>query len=153
MLLHDAGSPEALVAEVYEIISGPADQERDWGRFRDLFQPDARIMAFTTLPDGSPQEGVWTVEEFVAAASTFYAEDGFWEREIWSRTERFGSVAHVFSTYESRVGSRDSPPVGRGINSVQMVRHDGRWWIAGIAFELEGPDRPIPGEYGGSSRS
>lgn len=143
----DAASPEALVEALYDVISGPADRPRDWRRFGALFQPGARIMAYTTLPDGTPQEGAWTVEEYVEAAAEFYAEDGFWERELWSRVDRFGSVAHVLSTYESRVGSPDAEPVGRGINSLQAVRHDGRWWIASIAFELEAPDRPIPGRY------
>ena len=33
----------ALIAEVYEVISGPAG-ERDWERFRSLFAHGARLM-------------------------------------------------------------------------------------------------------------
>lgn len=140
-------SPEAAVAALYDVISGPADETRDWERFASLFLPDGRIRAFTTLPDGTPQEGSWSVEQFAGAAAEYYAEDGFWEREIWSRTDRFGTVAHVLSSYESRVGSPDADPIGRGLNSIQLVRHEGRWWIAAIAFDVERPDDPLPPRY------
>lgn len=143
----DTSSPASLVGALYDVISGPADEPRDWDRFRRLFQPGARVMAFTTLPDGTPQEGAWTVDEYVEGAEEFYARNGFWEEELWSRTDRFGSVAHVLSSYASWTGSPDGEPVGRGVNSIQAVRHEGRWWIASIAFELEGPDRPIPSRY------
>lgn len=143
----DADSPDGVVDALYDVISGPAGERRDWDRFRDLFLSGARIATFTTLPDGTPQEGVWTLDEYIPAAAEFYAEAGFWEKELWSRTDRFGNVAHVLSTYESRVGSAGAEPVGRGLNSLQMVRRDGRWWIAGLAFELEGPGRPLPERY------
>lgn len=150
--MDDLRTPEGVVEALYEVISGPADARRDWDRFRRLFQQGARVLAFTTLPDGTPQEGVWTVDEYAeAAAAEFYAEDGFWEEELWARVDRLGNVAHVLSTYESRVGSDDAEPVGRGVNSIQMVHHDGRWWISGIAFELERPDRPIPERYLGEA--
>lgn len=48
----DVASPEAVVEALYEVISGPADEPRDWDRFRALFLPGARVMAFTTLDDG-----------------------------------------------------------------------------------------------------
>lgn len=149
--MEEPNTPEAVVRALYDVISGPAGEERDWDRFRSLFLPGARISAFTTLPDGTPQEGVWTLDEYVPAAAEFYAEAGFWEEELWSRSDRFGNVAHVLSTYESRVGSADGEPVGRGVNSVQMLCRAGRWRIAAIAFELEGPGRPIPDRYLGEN--
>lgn len=61
--------------------------------------------------------------------------------------DRFRAVAHVFSTCESRMGSRGAGPVMRGINGVQLVRRLGRWWIAQIAWAVEGPGRSIPPDY------
>ena len=144
---NDVSSPAAITGALYDVISGPAEQSRDWARFRSLFEPGARLIAYTKQPDGTPQEGAWSVEEFIEAATRFYAEQGFWENELWSRTDRFRNVAHVLSTYESRAGSRDAAPVARGINSIQIVRHDRRWWITSIAFEIEQRNEPIPEEY------
>ena len=40
----DVSSPEAIVAAVYDVISGPAGQKRNWDRMRILFVPDARMI-------------------------------------------------------------------------------------------------------------
>lgn len=151
-LAEELGSPEAVVTALYAVISGPAEHElkRDWSRFRALVLPDARFM-IARWPDdtGSPVDDLreWDVEGFITDATAFYERDGFWEREIWGRTERYGNVAHRFSSYESRVGSEESDPVSRGINSFQLVRYGRRWWIASIVWDIEAPDRPIPDGY------
>lgn len=41
----DVGSKEAIVAAVYDVISGPVGEARDWDRFRSLFIPEARLIA------------------------------------------------------------------------------------------------------------
>jgi hypothetical protein len=144
----DASSPETVATALYEVISGPASEERDWERFRSLFFRDARIIIGSSSPDGSIEAGKeWGVEEFVEAAGAHYRENGFWERELASRTEHFGNIAHVFSTYESCRGSEDSDPIGRGINSFQLIRDHDRWLVVSILFDVERPDRQIPEKY------
>ncbi len=90
----DVASPEAVVAAVYDVISGPAEREqpRDWDRFRALFLPGAHFL-LTRWGDrekGTEEEVVreWDVEGFIAAASAAYRERGFWERDVWRRAER-----------------------------------------------------------------
>jgi hypothetical protein len=51
--------------------------------------------------------------------------------EISRRTKRFGSVAHLFSTYESR-HAKDEKPFARGINSIQLMNDGKRWWIVTV---------------------
>jgi hypothetical protein len=148
----DVESPEAAVLALYDAISGPRGAERDWARLRSLFDPRARFLIGRWLagPHDS-QDGVyeWDLDAFVLEGREFWLKDGFWEREITSRVERYGNIAHVFSAYRSCVGSEDADPIGRGVNSVQLVRHDGRWWIVGIVWEVEAPQNPIPEELGG----
>ncbi|MFH0777497.1 MAG: hypothetical protein V2A71_02585 [Candidatus Eisenbacteria bacterium] len=79
--------------------------------------------------------------------ATAYRREGFWEREVARRIERFGNIAHIFSTYESRIGDPKSAPVTRGINSVQVLRRGGLWKIASILFHTEQPSTPIPQRY------
>lgn len=147
--LEDVESPEALVSTLYDVISGPADEARDWDRLRSLFLPGARLtITRWQTPEGLAEElRRADVEGFIRAAGASYRQAGFWEREVWSRTERFGNVAHVFSTYESRVGSESSDPVQRGINSFQLAREGGRWWVAGIVWDVETPGNPIPDDH------
>lgn len=144
----DTQSPEHVVAALYEVISGPGSEVRDWQRFRSLFVEGARFLSRTpTHPDAAVQEGEWDLDGYIRVASEEYRQDGFWEREIWVRSERYGSIAHVFSTYESRVSSPDAAPIARGINSIQCVRGTSGWQIAHLIFAMETESSPIPSEY------
>ena len=49
----DTASPEAIIAALYEVISGPAGQARDWDRFRGLFAVGARLLPAAPRTDGS----------------------------------------------------------------------------------------------------
>jgi hypothetical protein len=139
--------PRETFARLYELISGPADVERDWGEVRDLFYNDALLRSELTLPDGSHQSGTWTVDQFCEAAAEEYRKDGFWEREVACRTDSFGAIAQVWSTYESRVGDPRSEPVGRGINAVHLLRRNGEWRIVSLVFQIERGTDGIPDLY------
>ena len=143
----DVASIEAIIAALYDVISGPAGQDRDWNRFRSLFTSGARLIVAAPAPNGRVPSRNMTVEEYVVSADPFLKRDGFWEREIARRVERYGNVAHVFSTYESRVNSADSPPFSRGINSIQLATNGQRWWVVTIFWDFERPGNPIPREY------
>ncbi|HEY7408746.1 MAG TPA: hypothetical protein VH638_10820 [Gemmatimonadaceae bacterium] len=143
----DVASAEAIITALYDVISGPPGKDRDWQRFRSLFTSGARLIVGAPSPDGRVPSRNMTVEEYVVAADPFLKRDGFWEREIARRVERYGNVTHVFSTYESRVNTPDSPPFSRGINSIQLVTNGERWWVVTILWDFERPGNPIPAEY------
>jgi len=143
----DVASIESIIAALYDVISGPPGQDRDWSRFRSLFTDGARLIVGAPGSDGRVPARNMTVEEYVRSADAFLKRDGFWEREIARRIERYGNVAHVFSTYESRVKSADSAPFSRGINSIQLVTNGQRWWVVTIFWDFERPGNPIPAEY------
>jgi hypothetical protein len=141
----DVGSVEAIVGALYGAISGPAGP-RDWDRLRSLFLTGARLIPAGRRPDGSIAARVLSIDDFIKVVEPRVKEEGFFESEIHRRVERFGAVAHVFSTYESRRARGDKPFV-RGINSIQLF-HDGkRWWVVTIFWDSERPDQPIPPEY------
>lgn len=139
--------PAEVFAHLYSLISGPADLERSWEEVRDLFHPQALLHSELTLPDGTHQSGTWTVSDFCEAAAEEYRHQGFWEREIACRTDRFGDIAQVWSTYETRVGDPASDPVGRGINAVHLLRRAGEWRIVSLIFQIERGTDGIPTAY------
>lgn len=145
----DVRSPDAVVAAVYESISGDAGEERDWDRLRSLFVDGARLVPSGRRPDGGAGHQVLTVEEYIEGAAGAFAESGFFETEIHAVTERYGDIAHVFSTYESRRAEDDAEPFQRGINSIQLWRDGERWWIVTILWHAEHDGAPIPERYGG----
>lgn len=137
----DVASLDAIMVAIYGVISGPAGEKRDWDRMRSLFTSNARLMPLgqTGLRSGS-------VEDYIATSGPLLEQRGFFESEIARRVERYGDIAHVFSTYEAR-NALDGPVIMRGINSFQLVRHDGRWWVVSIMWQQETPANPIPPEY------
>ena len=142
----DVASMDAIVAALYDVISGPAGQKRDWERFRSLFIPDARlVVARPRRPEGAVPPRVMTPEQYIAGSGAL--ENGFFEREISRVTETFGGVTHRFSTYESRRRAEDPTPFARGINSIQLLNDGQRWWIVTVFWDSERPNNPIPAKY------
>ncbi len=144
----DVTSIDAIITAAYDSISGPAGQKRDWARERSLFYRGARLIP-TAKPDESNDLApeMLDVDGFIARVEPYFAEHGFYEKEIARRTEQFGQIAHVWSTYESRHNSDDPKPFMRGINSIQLFYDGGRWWIVTIYWQQESPEHPIPERY------
>ena len=143
----DVSSPEAIVAAVYDVISGPAGQKRNWDRMRTLFVPDARMIPTGKKPTGESTRRVLTVEEYITNSGPFLEKDGFFEKEIGKKTEQFGNIVHVFSTYDSKRTEADEKPFMRGINSFQLWNDGTRWWVITILWQSESKDVPIPEKY------
>ena len=143
----DVGSPDAILAALYDVISGPAGQPRDWNRFRSLFLPGARLVPTGRRPDGSTGARVLSPEDYVARTTPVFEKDGFYEKEIARRSERFGNILHAFSTYEARRKADDAQPFLRGINSIQLYFDGARWWILTVLWQPETPDSPLPKDY------
>lgn len=143
----DVASPDAIIAAVYDVISGPAGKKRDWDRFRSLFAPGARLIPTGTASDGSVAVHVLTAEDYVSRASTRFETTGFYEKEVARRTERWANILQAFSTYESRHDSKDATPFARGINSFQLFFDGKRWWIVTIFWQAETPQTPLTKDF------
>jgi hypothetical protein len=143
----DVGSIDSIVAAVYDVISGPAGKKRDWDRMRSLFIQGARLIPTGPRPNDGYASRVSTVEDFISRSAPFLENEGFFEKESARKTETFGHIAHVFSTYESRHTAQDPKPFQRGINSFQLMNDGSRWWIVTIFWQGEDEKNPIPEKY------
>lgn len=143
----DVATMDAIVAALYDVISGPAGQKRNWDRFRSLFVPGARLIPTGRRPTGEVVSRVRTPEEYIQGSQTVLEQDGFFEREISRRVEKFGNIAHIFSTYEARRTAADEKPFMRGINSIQLMNDGKRWWIVTVFWHAEDEKNPLPAEY------
>jgi hypothetical protein len=149
----DVDTLDHLVASLYDVISGPAGG-RDWDRFRSLFLPDARIgvvvpesSATKDAPAHKDDAVFLSPEMYAERDDPYFKAHGFFERSIANRVEEFGNLIHVWSTYESRNAKDDPQPFSRGINSIQIVRAQGRFWIASVLFDDERPGVTLPERY------
>jgi hypothetical protein len=158
--LADVASIDAIVTAAYDGISGPAGKKRDWKRERSLFIPGARLIP-TAMKAGDPppqrfgvaRENVdlapemLDIDAYIARVEPYFETNGFYEKEIARRTEQFGNIAHVWSTYESRHNADDPEPFMRGINSIQLFNDGKRWWIVTIYWQHETLEARIPNKY------
>jgi len=143
----DGASVDSTVAALYEVISGPAGAPRNWNRMRALFAPEARLSMIVPQNNGSYALRPMTVEDYISRNMSTFSANGFYEREIARRTEAFGQLVHVFSTYELLRAPHDTKPFMRGMNSIQLV-HDGkRWWIANLVWRAEDAHLTLPERY------
>jgi len=147
----DSASIEAIVSALYESISRDSGVYSDWERMRPLFSAGARIIPPSA--QGGPPEVLdfeafqQRVDDNVQRLQTEGNDRGFHERELANRTERFGNIAHVWSSYASRYSAEDPEPYTRGINSFQLAYHGRRWWVVTIFWDTERADNAIPPQY------
>ncbi len=143
----DVESLDAIVAALYDVISGPAGEPRNWDRLRSLFRDGARLIPTGRNAQGQGATNVMTPDDYVTEAGAFLEERGFFETELHRTTDRYGAVAHMFSTYESR-WTPEEEPFDRGINSIQAFHDGSRWWIVTIYWQGEGGSgEAIPAKY------
>jgi hypothetical protein len=141
----DVESIDGIIRAFYEVVSTPAGGSPDQKRDASLHAPGAQIRLSRPKPGGAPDLVVLTLDELYAREGGPRKEAVF-EREIHRVTQRFGSIAHVWTTY---VLSRtpNGSPIERGIASVHLYFDGKRWWITGWLDEGERPENVIPSEY------
>ncbi len=141
----DVATLDGIIRAYYEVVSGPAGESADRQRDMFLHHPDALVGMVGLDADRRPALHTMTLAEYHDRFGGPRSEP-FYEWEIHREVMRFGSIAHVWSTYvESDAPDRD--PAGRGINSITLYFDGERWWITGWIYDSERADNPIPAEY------
>ena len=150
-LAADVQSLDGVIRAFYEVVSTPAGARPNRERDASLHAPGAQIRLSRPNPDGRPALQVMTLAELYERMGGV-RKQAFYEREIQRQTQRFGSIAHVWSTYLTS-NTPAGAPVDRGISSIQLYFDGSRWWITGWTDEGERPGNPIPSEFLPRSRT
>lgn len=138
----DVASPEAIVRTDLETISGTAGVPRQWGRNYSLYDPHAYFVSMSTDPKtGAIKKNVMTLQEYADRSDAHLVANGLVERELGHHVYRYGNVATVLSSYESKIAGKIT---GRGVNIYQLFYDGKRWWIASVVWDQERADNPIP---------
>lgn len=144
----DVATIESTVRAFYDAISTPAGGRLSRDRLRSLFVPAGRIVVVRPPNSGRAADLIFLSPEGYAAISDAQtASEGFFDRNLANHIERFGVMAHVYSSYESRSDRESVKPMARGIKSFELLNSDNRWYIVQVYFDSERPDNPIPDHY------
>ena len=137
----DVKSIDAILTELYAVISGPAG-DRDWSRFRSLFAANARLTSVTKEASEHPAKPM-SPDDYINLAGSYFKTHAFYEKPIVNKVDRFGNIVQVFSSYESR-NAPNEKPFARGINSIQLFYDQDRWWVLSILWDEETAGTPLP---------
>ena len=141
----DTRSVESTVLALYDVISGEPGSPRDWDRFKNLFKPEARLIPTRKDDQGNLTIKAMTPDEYVQLFSSRIST-GFFERELSRKVEEYGTVIHVFSTYETKE-KKDGLVTNRGINSIQLFKDKDRYYVVNIFWCAESMGFALPDKY------
>ena len=136
----DVRTIDALIKASYEVVSGEKGAPRQWERDKYLHHPKAVYSYF------DPQQGAqvyMSLQEFHTATDEMVFETAFYEQEINREVRVFGNIAHVWSTYETKL-EKNGKVERRGINSIQLIYDNSRWYIISWTFCGESESDRIP---------
>ncbi len=142
----DVESVDAIIAALYDVISGPAGEKRDWDRMRSLFVDNATLTAVGLDREGNTRKTPMTIDSYIKNAGKSLEKNGFFEEEVGRTSNTYGHISQLFSTYISK-RTADGEVFQRGINSIQVMYDGSRYWIVNILWFSENDKFPIPKKY------
>lgn len=135
---------EQVVRELYDLVTFEPNELPDWEKVKATFIANPVIV----LRTGRDKTDVMSLQGFIDLwlhDIEKYKMDktGFQEKIINLKMDVFGDIAHGWVLYEASIPNRPMPPQ-QGVDSFQLMKKEGRWWIVSITNEIPGPGRPVP---------
>ncbi|WP_158625039.1 hypothetical protein [Corallococcus terminator] len=134
----DVSTLDGAMRAFYDVVNVAPDAPRQWARDRALYSPWVHFVAIGRTVE------VYDHARFVEATELL-VRVGFREWEVHRTVRRYGNIAHVESTYESRSGPGEGKP-GRGVNHLQFYFDGTRWWVTSVVWQTEDAANPLPPE-------
>jgi hypothetical protein len=133
----DVRAIEAIVERQFGSLNWRHGTTGDWEAFASDFHQEA-----TLFPSKRPARRQ-TVEEFVTRMQGLVGTSlrAFDEKVLGTDIRVFGNVAVAVAACEITENDTD---LSRGVEMLLLVKDDGAWWIVSQAWDMEGPDKPIP---------
>lgn len=110
---------------------------------RALLIPEARMMFLSNAANGAPSHKLVTLDDWITRVKAS-GHAVLEEKQLKFRIERYGNIAHLWSSYALQ---NDGKQVARGINSIEAVKEAGGWRVTGIMVQAESATAPLPKEY------
>ena len=137
---------DGVVRELYRLVTIAVGDSTDWEQVRNLFIPEAVIFLRVSKEESSTFSLQGWIDDFVAWDRKARAsERGFEEKITRLEPMVFRDIAHVLVRYEARLLDSPKPPTV-GVDSIELIRKDGRWWIAAITNDLPNAENPLPAQ-------
>lgn len=139
---------DGIIHALYDVISGPVGEERNWNDFRNLFAENARMYVAVPDKDKGATLSFVTPEDYAERNKTRFADIGFNEDELYRITNTYGAGTQVFSTYESHFTNKNGEEeITKGINNIQLYFDGDRYYIVSIFWDANAKNIQVPERY------
>lgn len=129
----DESAISGVLRKLYAVISFEEGDEPNWSGLQDVFSRHARITRIT--PEGTDYLDAQAFLAMTRNLVDIGAYTSFFEFEVARTVERFGDIAQVWSVYETRRNKTAQQPLGRGVNSIQLIRERDAWRVLGLLWD------------------
>ncbi len=138
---------EKVVAELYSLVTMEPGMLPDWDAVRPLFLDEAVVVLRSSRTAMTVFDLEGWIQDFKDAIDKWdMSTRGFEEKLLRMKTLVFGDIAHCFAVYRAGFMSDENLPTNVGVDSIQLIRREGKWLIVSIVNEVELPGVPLPDE-------
>ncbi|MCD4664302.1 MAG: nuclear transport factor 2 family protein [Bacteroidales bacterium] len=146
-LAYDLGEINKVVNKLYSNLTFKQKETPKLAKLKDIFYRKGLLINNTA---NDPIN--YTLKEFTDVINGQVRTgkvEAFKEEELSSKVEFFGKIAQCFSTYESGfiLAGRDDYITKRGINSIQLIKVNGKWLIVSVVWNEEDEELKLPEKY------
>jgi hypothetical protein len=140
-------TPESLVTEIYKTVSfKTGEPQPDWDKVRSMFLDNAVIVLRVSRDSTAILSVQGFIDDFVNFIEKSPAKQkGFTETIVKMKPFVFGNIAHILVLYEAII-PETMKQAQKGVDSWELVKKDGRWWIVAVTNEVPSNERPLPRE-------
>lgn len=127
----------------YLSFSDSASMQLD--SLQNVFTNEGKLVS---LAGKKPQS--FTVQQYIAGILQSLRSGELYsiqEKELVRKTDVFGKIAHVLSTYELTMKGKNGTVVRRGLNSIQLIKQDGKWLALSLIWDRETETLKLPAQY------
>lgn len=142
----DVSTIDGIMQAYYDVVSVKKGEKVIYERDSLLHIPNALVGMAVKDKEGNTKVKMIPLKQYHENSDSRLEREGFYEVEISRKTENFGAVYQVWSTYKT-MHEANGPVISRGINSLQLYFDGTRFWIISWVFDSESKEQPIPKKY------
>lgn len=126
-----------VINEFYRIISGKANEKRDWIYFKTLFTEDAKLKIIKIDNNKKTTALQMDINTYIFSVSNFLKKQDFYEYGLNYEIETYKNIANVYSEYEAKKSKEYGEIIKRGVNLIHLYNDGGGWKISNMLWQDE----------------
>ncbi|WP_066495773.1 hypothetical protein [Abyssisolibacter fermentans] len=126
-----------IINEFYNVISGKANEKRNWTYFKTLFTEDAKLKPIRINEKKELTALQMDINTYILTVGNFLKEHDFYEYGLNYKIETYKNIANVYSEYEAKKSKEHEQIIKRGVNLIHLYNDGSCWKISSMLWQDE----------------